>query len=144
MLICTDSKSAVPREKVAYVFWYDHVKGWWEKKQDHPILYLFYEAMKEDLKREIQKVMQFLGKDLMEEVLDRILYHMSFDMMKENPTTNYKMAPAFLVEQGYSPFMCKGIAGDWKNHITVAQNERFNADYEGKMAGTTLWFPTEV
>ncbi|XP_019377389.1 PREDICTED: sulfotransferase 1C3-like [Gavialis gangeticus] len=98
----------------------------------------------QDPKCEIRKVMQFLGKDLTEKVLDRIVYHTSFDMMKENPTTNYKMAPGFLVEQGYSPFTRKRIAGDWKNHFTVAQNERFNADYEGKMAGTTLRFRTEV
>ncbi|XP_019389510.1 PREDICTED: sulfotransferase family cytosolic 1B member 1-like [Crocodylus porosus] len=100
-------------KSVAYEFWYDHVKGWWEKKQDHPIPYLFYEDMKEDPKCEIRKVMQFLGKDLTEEVLDRIVYHTSFDMMKENPATNYKMAPGFLVEQGYSPFMRKRI-GDLK------------------------------
>ncbi|XP_019389732.1 PREDICTED: sulfotransferase family cytosolic 1B member 1-like isoform X5 [Crocodylus porosus] len=35
--------------KVAFGSWYDHVKGWWEKRQDHPILYLFYEDMKEGL-----------------------------------------------------------------------------------------------
>ncbi|KAH1170145.1 hypothetical protein KIL84_001130 [Mauremys mutica] len=37
-----------------------------------------------------------------------------------------------------------GIAGDWKNHFTVAQNETFNEDYERKMAGTNLQFRTEI
>uniref|UniRef100_A0A674JA69 Sulfotransferase n=2 Tax=Terrapene triunguis TaxID=2587831 RepID=A0A674JA69_9SAUR len=33
--------------EVVFGPWYDHVKGWWEKRKDKPILYLFYEDMKE-------------------------------------------------------------------------------------------------
>ncbi|NXC13680.1 ST1B1 Sulfotransferase, partial [Corythaeola cristata] len=29
--------------RVAYGSWYDHVRGYWERRKDHPILYLFYE-----------------------------------------------------------------------------------------------------
>ncbi|KAF3825141.1 hypothetical protein GH733_005775, partial [Mirounga leonina] len=64
--------------KVAYGSWYDHVKGWWEKRNDYHILYLFYEDMKEDPKHEIQELLKFLDKDLSEETVDKILYHSSF------------------------------------------------------------------
>uniref|UniRef100_A0A8D2MBI6 Sulfotransferase n=1 Tax=Zonotrichia albicollis TaxID=44394 RepID=A0A8D2MBI6_ZONAL len=43
-----------------------------------------------------------------------------------------------------SPFMRKGTTGDWKNHFTVAQNERFEQDYAQKMSGTDLCFRTQI
>ncbi|XP_043369208.1 sulfotransferase 1 family member D1-like isoform X2 [Dermochelys coriacea] len=130
--------------EVVFGPWYDHVKGWWEKRKDKPILYLFYEDMKEDPKREIQKVLQFLGKDLKEDVVNKILHHTSFEEMQKNPTANYKMVSKARMDHSVSPFMRKGIAGDWKNHFTVAQNEAFDSDYKEKMKGSTLQFRTEI
>uniref|UniRef100_A0A8C0F632 Sulfotransferase n=1 Tax=Bubo bubo TaxID=30461 RepID=A0A8C0F632_BUBBB len=130
--------------RVAYGSWYDHVKDYWERRKDHPILYLFYEDLKEDLRREVAKVAQFLGRELPEAALDAITQHTSFEVMRDNPTTNYSMVPSHFMDQGVSPFMRKGIAGDWKNHFTVAQNERFDQHYAQKMSGTDLSFRTQI
>ncbi|XP_029462879.1 sulfotransferase 1 family member D1-like isoform X2 [Rhinatrema bivittatum] len=130
--------------EVSYGSWYDHVKGWWEKRQEHRILYLFYEDMKEDPAREIRKVMRFLEKDLGEEVQEKIVRHTSFQAMKENPMTNYETISHEVLDQTVSPFMRKGITGDWKNHFTVAQSEVFDADYAQKMEGSELHFRTEI
>lgn len=130
--------------RVAYGSWYDHVRGYWERRKDHPILYLFYEDLKEDLRREIAKVAQFLGRELPEEALDIIARHTSFEAMRNNPTTNYSTVPSHVMDQSVSPFMRKGITGDWKNHFTVAQSERFDQDYAQKMSGTDLRFRTQI
>ncbi|KAM5253514.1 sulfotransferase 1C4-like [Hipposideros larvatus] len=128
--------------KVMWGSWFDHVKGWWKKKDSHPILYLFYEEMMKDPKRVIRKVMEFLGKNLKEEVLDKIVYNTSFDVMKKNPMTNYTNDPE--MNHNLSPFMRKGVIGDWKNQFTEAQNKRFNEDYEKHMADTSLSFCMEL
>ncbi|XP_062055214.1 sulfotransferase 1 family member D1 [Lepus europaeus] len=130
--------------KVCFGSWYDHVKGWWEKRKDYRILYLFYEDMKEDPKLGMQKLLQFLEKDMPEQTVDKIIYHSSFNVMKQNPTANYTTMGKELMDHSVSPFMRKGISGDWKNQFTVAQYERFEDDYTKKMEESTLQFRSEL
>ncbi|XP_054098716.1 sulfotransferase 1A1 isoform X1 [Callithrix jacchus] len=130
--------------EVCYGSWYQHVREWWELSCTHPVLYLFYEDMKENPKREIQKILEFVGRSLPEDTLDFIVQHTSFKEMKKNPMTNYSTLPKELMDHSISPFMRKGTAGDWKTTFTVAQNERFDADYEEKMAGCSLSFRSQL
>ncbi|XP_068948355.1 sulfotransferase 1B1-like [Petaurus breviceps papuanus] len=130
--------------KVSYGSWFTHVKSWWDKKEDYPLLYLFYEDMKKNPKKEIEKVMQFLGKNQDEEVLKKIIHHTSFEMMKNNPLLNFTNVSSKMMDHEVSSHIRKGIIGDWKNHFTVAQNEIFDVMYEKEMARTTLKFCTEV
>lgn len=132
---------------MAYGSWYEHVRGWWEKRQEKQLLYLFYEDMKkvrwagergactcpgcspppsplfvggapalstpapatpQDPQREVQKILQFLGKEVSEETVARILHHTSFQEMKKNPAANYETMPSSLMDHSLSPFMRKG------------------------------------
>ncbi|XP_055967391.1 sulfotransferase 1B1 [Sorex fumeus] len=129
---------------VAYGSWFNHVKSWWKKKEEHPILFLFYEDMKENPKKEIEKIVRFLEKNLNDEILDKIIHHTSFEKMKDNPLVNYTHLPSTVMDHSKSSFMRKGISGDWKNFFTVAQNEKFDIIYKKEMSETTLQFRTEI
>ncbi|XP_039333935.1 sulfotransferase 1A1 isoform X2 [Saimiri boliviensis] len=95
-------------------------------------------------KREIRKILEFVGRSLPEDTLDFIAQHTSFEEMKKNPMTNYSTLPKEFMDHSVSPFMRRGTAGDWKTTFTVAQNERFDADYAEKMAGCSLSFRSQL
>lgn len=130
--------------EVSYGSWYQHVQEWWELSHTHPMLYLFYEDMKENPKREIQKILKFVGRSLPDETVDLIVQHTSFKEMKNNSKANYSTIPLHVMDHSISAFMRKGISGDWKTTFTVAQNERFDANYAKKMEGCSLSFRTQL
>ncbi|KAJ8258203.1 hypothetical protein GJAV_G00194320 [Gymnothorax javanicus] len=129
--------------KITYGSWYDHVIGWWEKKQTYPnLLYLHYEDLSEDIDRELDRVCTFLGLSPTEEEKNLVKEGITFDAMKNNDMTNYSAIKD--MDFNISPFMRKGKVGDWKNHFTVHQNEQFDKEYQKKMMNTTLRFRTEI
>ncbi|XP_076597798.1 cytosolic sulfotransferase 3-like [Chaetodon auriga] len=129
--------------KMVFGPWYDHVNGWWKKKQAYSNLhYMFYEDMVEDTGREIDKLCSFLGLSPSVEEKKQITGGVQFDNMKKNDMVNYSTAP--VMDFKISPFMRKGKVGDWKNHFTVAQNEEFDEDYKKKMKDPSLQFRTVI
>lgn len=88
--------------------------------------------------------MRFLGKELSEEVLEDVYHHTTFQAMRKNPMANYSTIPSFVMDHSISPFMRKGIVGDWRNHFTVAQDETFEKEYRRRMEGTDLSFRTQL
>ncbi|XP_078144234.1 cytosolic sulfotransferase 3-like [Centroberyx gerrardi] len=129
--------------KMVFGPWYDHVTGWWEKKQTHSkLLYLFYEDLIEDTGREIDRLCSFLGLSPSAEEKETVIRGVQFDNMKKNKMTNYSTVQ--VMDLKVSPFMRKGKVGDWKNHFTVAQSEQFDEDYKKKMKNPMQQFRTEV
>ncbi|XP_058523241.1 sulfotransferase 1E1 [Ochotona princeps] len=130
--------------QVPYGSWYTHVTSWWEKSKNPQVLFIFYEDMKEDIKKEVLKLVQFLGRKPSKELVDKIIKHTLFQEMKDNPSTNYTIMPEEVMNQKETSFIRKGITGDWKNHFTVALNEVFDMHYEQQMKGSSLKFRTEI
>ncbi|XP_076122160.1 cytosolic sulfotransferase 2-like [Alosa pseudoharengus] len=129
--------------KMVFGSWFDHVTGWWKKKQTcSNILYMFYEDMVEDTGQELERLCSFLGLSTTAEERESIRGGVQFDAMKANPMANYSTDP--VMNQKISPFMRKGKVGDWKNQFTVAQNETFDENYENKMRNNTLKFRTHI
>uniref|UniRef100_A0A673A1G3 Sulfotransferase n=1 Tax=Sphaeramia orbicularis TaxID=375764 RepID=A0A673A1G3_9TELE len=128
--------------KMVFGSWYDHVNGWWEKKNTYSnIHYMFYEDLIEDTDREIDALCCFLGLSPSAEEKELVRRKVRFDEMKENDKVNHSTFK--LMDFNISTFIRKGKVADWKNHFTVAQSEEFDEDYKKKMKGSTLKFKHE-
>lgn len=90
-------------------FWQHVAEGW--AKRDHPnVLFLFYEDMKEDIIRELQRINTFLGTELTLEQLQKVAEHTKFSNMKARPTTNPTQAAVKIgrFKDGEGEFVRKG------------------------------------
>ena len=61
----------------------DHYMGWWPRRHDKDVLFVFYEDMKEDLEREVKRVAEFIGVDDASAV-ETALKRSTFDYMYEH------------------------------------------------------------
>ncbi|XP_078019644.1 sulfotransferase 2B1-like [Epinephelus lanceolatus] len=129
--------------KVVYGSWFDHVKSWLNAEDKEHIMYISYEEMIMDLKDSVARIAQFLQKSLDTEVIEKIVDRCLFKNMKKNNMSNYKSVPREQMDQTKFDFLRKGIVGDWKNQLTVAEAEYFDAVYKDKMKDVQYKFAWE-
>ena len=58
--------------------------------------------------REVERIKQYLDLTVADDVIARIVELTSFEVIKENPMTNYSFNPKNMFDQSISPFMRKG------------------------------------
>ncbi|XP_074476768.1 sulfotransferase 2B1-like [Sebastes fasciatus] len=119
--------------KVMFGSWFDHVKSWLNTEDKERIMHISYEEMIMDLKDSVARIAQFLQKSLDTEVIEKIADRCLFKNMKQNNMSNYSAVPLEFMDQTKSEFLRKGIAGDWKNQLTVTEAEYFDAVYKDEM-----------
>ncbi|XP_047232466.1 sulfotransferase 2A1-like isoform X2 [Girardinichthys multiradiatus] len=119
--------------KVIFGSWFDHVKGWLNAEEKQHIMYISYEELIKDLNESVNRITQFLGKALDPEVIEKIADRCLFINMKNNPVSNYSVVPREFMDQTKGQFLRKGVAGDWKNHLTPEEAEHFDAIFKEKM-----------
>ncbi|XP_069830984.1 amine sulfotransferase-like isoform X2 [Dendropsophus ebraccatus] len=120
--------------------WFDHVIGWDTHKEDFNILFVTYEEMIKDLRSAVKKICKFVAINLDEEAIDTVVEKATFKNMKHDPVANYKFISNDVLDQSKGNFLRKGIVGDWKNHMTVAQSEMFDKVYKEKMRDLPIKF----
>ncbi|XP_013385710.1 sulfotransferase 1C2-like [Lingula anatina] len=90
-----------------------------------------YEEMKRDPVSHVQKISDFLGQPLDQDVCMKIAKECRFESMQAKKhdflEKFIESSDKNIWRKGATGMYRKGAVGDWKNHFTVSQNERFDA-----------------
>ncbi|XP_019938741.1 sulfotransferase 2B1-like [Paralichthys olivaceus] len=127
--------------KVCHGSWFDQIKGWLNAEDKDRIMYISYEEMITDLKDSVARIAQYLEKPLDAEVIEKITEQCLFKNMKQNNMSNYSAIPSESWDKKKAEFLRKGVTGDWKNQLTVAEAEYFDTVYSFKMKDVKYTFP---
>jgi len=128
---------------VIYSSYFEYVKEAWQRRNHPNVCLLFFEDMKKDMTPSIKKVAKFLGKDISDEMVEKLADHLTFKKMRNNPAVNKEDGKKFGFFSGNGHFMRKGEVGDWKNYFTDEMNKRMDEAIEKHFKPIGLEFEYE-
>ncbi|XP_052767475.1 sulfotransferase 1C2-like isoform X1 [Mya arenaria] len=106
-------------------------------KSDQCII-IYYENLKTNGMGEIKRLARFLGANDTDDFCQAVFDACRIENVKEK-RAQPKDVQEIMWKTGGS-FYRKGIIGDWKTHLTVAQNEQFESIIAEKMKGSNIKF----
>ncbi|XP_039211428.1 amine sulfotransferase-like isoform X2 [Crotalus tigris] len=119
---------------------FDHVKGWYTHQNEFNILILCYEEIMQDPRGTVLQICKFIGKELSSQEVDKVVEMSTLKNMKADPRANFVNTYEEWFRITNMKHIRKGTVGDWKNIMTVSQNEWFDKILQAQMKDIPLKF----
>ncbi len=108
--------------------WFKHTKDWFRNKNNFPVLYVKYEDLIKNKKKEIMRIIDFCELKSSEEAIARAIKYSSFDYMKKHEN-KFGDQPEEERKKIYNQFIRKGKVGEGKENFSKEQKNTFEKHY---------------
>ncbi|KAI1298064.1 P-loop containing nucleoside triphosphate hydrolase protein [Xylaria venustula] len=113
------------KPEFGWPFW-DHIRGWWEARDQPNLLLVHFNDLKADLEGEMRRIAKFLEiPEMPDEQWKAALEHCSFDWMKAHAELAAPPQAEVAWEEGPQSFIHKGTNGRWKDILSEDDNRRY-------------------
>ena len=93
--------------------WFKYSKAWFRNRNNLNVLYVRYEDLLTNKRREIERIVNFLELNIEKEAIDRAIKYSSFDYMKKHETKfGEQPSERKKHEMRFNNFIRKGKAGE--------------------------------
>ncbi len=131
----------VKEKRVVYGDYMDWCSSWWPARYHKNVLVLKYEDAVRDLVTTIKTLNKFCETSVDDVTVRKVAERTTFEAMKKNPMVNLENYD--ILHHEISPFIRKGVIGDWKNYFTPEQEQFIDDMYKEKCLSVGLSFDFE-
>ncbi|XP_077988749.1 sulfotransferase 1B1-like [Glandiceps talaboti] len=118
---------------VLYGSWVDHVLGWWNRRHDSNVLFLYLEDLISSPKYTVENIAEFLNVDMSYDDIGKVLQQVSL------PQPPQQSRKSRFTKSDYDIFRA-GMIGDWRQYFTITQDELFHQVYLQDLTGTGMCY----
>ncbi|PIK55002.1 putative amine sulfotransferase-like [Apostichopus japonicus] len=119
--------------QIEYGSWFDHLLSYEQHREKDFFLFVSYEDMKKNIHTIVSQVGKFLGRELNEDTVERIVENSSFQSMKGKFQKDENVERTDL-----DVFLNKGEMNQWQSRFTKEQNKRCDEMFLRKMKDCDL------
>ncbi|XP_025092792.1 sulfotransferase 1A1-like isoform X2 [Pomacea canaliculata] len=114
-----------------YVRYLQQMETFMKENPDHPVVNVSFEETKRDPVGVVRRLAELMKVDASEKLCEDIVAACSFQKMKmvDDTLKQYLQTPLITFSQ---KLYRKGVVGDWKNYLTVAESEMIDKLYCGR------------